>query len=317
MLFSPCRGPVPRHTVSCMGFKYMHHVSCFFLSLQRPSQALDQVMEQADSRERDGSVVSIPPGPSADAAASTAPFRGSQVQSPVWRSLWPVHKYKGTTLLAGKRFWTLDFFSQSFKYWGKGKDVKRTHAAADLLQLECHTLDRARLRMLFLDRDKSYDLQFASAAQCQRFYQCASALRPSVRMWSPHLVPTTAPDHVWRIPGVAVNVRPFSQDGKGFLSALARTTSDAQNSMQPVKGSVCLDVSRVAEEPLKIWTGTWNQNGRRPNEAALGHWLTPGADIYAVGAQEGSWQHSDTEWFGMVAAQLGSDYITLATMQVS
>ncbi|ELR19471.1 inositol polyphosphate phosphatase, putative [Acanthamoeba castellanii str. Neff] len=71
---------------------------------------------------------------------------------------------------------------------------------------------------------------------------------------------------------------------------------------------------RGGGDSVEVFVGTWNM-GNAPPQKCLSPWLQPEAnyDLYAISAQE---VNSETDLFKLVQAQLGEDYVMVATQSL-
>eukprot|EP00656_Telonema_subtile_P048062 TRINITY_DN5637_c0_g1_i2.p1 TRINITY_DN5637_c0_g1~~TRINITY_DN5637_c0_g1_i2.p1 ORF type:complete len:1966 (-),score=562.67 TRINITY_DN5637_c0_g1_i2:170-6067(-) len=219
----------------------------------------------------------------------------------------PSHSFLGGKQ---KRVWVVDHFTRCFYNLEKSGKIKKEHAANKLLQLERNIVDSNRLRLMFFDASHSYELQFFNARERERFFESASAIRPSIRVYAPDLTNQDANVEACTttIDGVAAN-------------SVSVVCSNAAG--KPVKreltGECKINASKLLTEPLTVWTGTFNLSGQRPprNKAELAAWLPKDKhDIYAIAVQEASYRKEENEWFDYIQAYLGRDYLTLASMNL-
>ncbi|KEG08918.1 putative Unc104-like kinesin [Trypanosoma grayi] len=218
-------------------------------------------------------------------------------------------KYTPSTNLINtsqKRIWVVDHFTQCFYNLAKNNRIRKEHAANKMIQLEKNTYDATRLRMMFFDASHSYDMQFVTADERERFYETASAIRSNIRVFAPDLVgPDETESHV-------------TIDGSG-ANAISVICSDTAS--KPVKrqlmGECTINASRYMTEPVSIWCGTFDLSGHRPPKSKddLKHWMPKGKyDIYAVAVQEASYRRQDNEWLDYIQDYLGGGYLPLASM---
>jgi hypothetical protein len=237
-----------------------------------------------------------------------------QVTNPQFlKSYFTVIKYTPSHSLLGgksKRVWVVDHFTRCFYNLESSGKIKKEHAANKLLQLERNILDSNRLRLMFFDASHSYELQFQSPEERERFYETASAIRPSIRVYAPDLTNTDA----------TVEACTTTIDGIG-PEAVTVTCNNASGKpvQRELTGECKINASKLLTEPLTIWTGTFNMSGHPPprNKEELGAWMPRDKyDIYAVAVQEASYRKEESEWFEFVQAYLGKDYLSLASMNL-
>eukprot|EP00659_Diplonema_papillatum_P009259 gene9259-14345_t len=233
------------------------------------------------------------------------------------KSYFPVLKWNPSQKYgaADRRVWVVDHFSKSFyQLDGKGK-LKKTHDSNKLLQLERNITDPRRARLMFFDAPKSYEVVFPSNEERERFYETGMSIRPAIRVYAPSLTkPDSAADGgstTTTIDGVKENAVTVK------VPSPFKKTGDLVD--RELSGRCKINSSKVEEEPVTIWTGTFNMCGAPPpkNASELSKWMPRGKyDLYAVGTQECSWQKEEGEWFAFVQSYLGKEYLTLASMQL-
>ena len=237
-----------------------------------------------------------------------------QVTNPQFlKSYFTVIKYTPSHAFLGgkqKRIWVVDHFTRCFYNLDKSGKIKKEHAANKLLQLERNILDSSRLRLMFFDASHSYELQFQTPEERERFYETASAIRPSIRVYAPDLTNSDA----------SVEACTTTIDGVG-PEAVTVTCSNAAGKpvARELTGECKVNASKLLTEPLTIWTGTFNLSGHHPprNPAELGQWMPKDKyDIYAVAVQEASYRKEESEWFEFIQSYLGKDYLSLASMNL-
>lgn len=229
------------------------------------------------------------------------------------KSYFTVVKYTPSHSLFGgkqKRIWVCDHFTRTFYNLDKGGKVKKEHAANKLLQLERHVSDTSRLRLMFFDASHSYELQFHSPQERERFYETSMAIRPSIRVYSPDL---TNQDQ-------SVEACTTTIDGVG-PNAVTVTCNNASGKpvARELTGECKINASKLLTEPLTIWCGTFNLSGHHPPRSAneFAEWMPKDKyDIYAVAVQEASYRKEEGEWFEYVQNYLGKEYLTLASMNL-
>eukprot|EP01064_Diplonema_japonicum_P005904 TRINITY_DN138_c0_g1_i1.p1 TRINITY_DN138_c0_g1~~TRINITY_DN138_c0_g1_i1.p1 ORF type:complete len:708 (+),score=272.02 TRINITY_DN138_c0_g1_i1:49-2172(+) len=233
------------------------------------------------------------------------------------KSYFPVLKWNPQKAFgpSDRRVWVVDHFAKSFYCLDAKGKMKKQHDANKLLQLERNVMDPRRARLMFFDAPKSYEIVFPSNEERERFYETGSSIRPAIRVYAPSLTkPDTAHDGgstTTTIDGIKENAvtqkvpNPFKKTGELVDRELS--------------GRCKINSSKVQDEPVSVWTGTFNMCGAPPprDSSTLEKWMPRGKyDLYAVGAQECSYQKDEGEWFSYVQEYLGKDYLTLASMQV-
>lgn len=217
----------------------------------------------------------------------------------------PSHSFLGGKQ---KRVWVVDHFTRCFYNLDKNGKIKKEHAANKLLQLERNILDSTRLRLMFFDAAHSYELQFFNTEERERFYETASAIRPSIRVFAPDL---TNPD-------ASVEACTTTVDGVGPNSVSVMCNNQSGKPVQrELTGECKVNASKLLTEPLTVWCGTFNLTGHRPpkKQDELKEWMPKDKyDIYAVAVQEASFRREENEWFEYVQHYLGKEYLTLASM---
>ena len=114
----------------------------------------------------------------------------SQLNSTYWmKAKFDVIKFDPNKKFLSKkvRTWELDFFNSLFSNMSRKGKVKKAMKTGKLIQLEKNHTDLKRLRMQFFGANHPYQLQFSSNFLRERFYEAASALRPTQYIWSPSL----------------------------------------------------------------------------------------------------------------------------------
>jgi hypothetical protein len=216
------------------------------------------------------------------------------------------------TLIGGKqkRVWVVDHFTKSFYNMDTSGKIKKEHAANKLLQLEKNVTDPKRVRLMFFDASHSYELSFQSCEERERFFESSSAIRPSIRVYSPEL---TKPDS-------KVEVCSTTVDGVGANTVIVKVPNPKGEIIdRELTGECKINASRVMTEPLTVWVGTFNLCGAPPpkNPEELQAWCPKNKyDIYAIAIQEGSYQKEENEWFQYIQGYIGKDYLTLANMNL-
>lgn len=229
------------------------------------------------------------------------------------KSYFTVIKYTPSHSFLGgkqKRVWVVDHFTRCFYNLEKSGKIKKEHAANKLLQLERNVQDPNRLRLMFFDAAHSYELQFYSPQERERFYETASAIRPSIRVYAPDL---TNQDQ-------SVEACTTTIDGVGPNTVTVTCNNAAGKPVaRELTGECKVNASKLLTEPLTIWVGTFNLTGHHPprNSKELNDWMPKDKyDIYAVAVQEASYRKEESEWFEYVQHHLGKEYLTLASMSV-
>jgi hypothetical protein len=229
------------------------------------------------------------------------------------KSYFTVIKYTPSHSLLGgkqKRVWVVDHFTRCFYNLDKSGKIKKEHAANKLLQLERNVADPNRLRLMFFDAAHSYELQFYSPQERERFYESASAIRPSIRVYAPDLTNQDA------------NVEACTTiiDGVGPNTVSVTCNNAAGKPVaRELTGECKVNASKLLTEPLTIWVGTFNLTGHHPPRKSddLNEWMPKDKyDIYAVAVQEASYRKEESDWFEYVQHHLGKEYLTLASMSV-
>ena len=233
------------------------------------------------------------------------------------KSYFPVLKWHpgAKPSAADRRVWVVDHFAKSFYCLDAKGAMKKQHDANKLLQLERNIMDPKRARLMFFDAPKSYEVIFQSTEERERFYETGSSIRPAIRVYAPSLTkPDAAHDGAsttTTIDGVKENAvtqkvpNPFKKTGDLVDRELS--------------GRCKINSSLVQDEPVSVWTGTFNMCGQPPprDPSSLEGWMPKGKyDLYAVGCQEVSYQKEEGEWHEYVQNYLGKEYLVLATMQL-
>eukprot|EP00758_Cryptobia_borreli_P017703 Tbor_TRINITY_DN6215_c3_g1::TRINITY_DN6215_c3_g1_i7::g.2013::m.2013 len=207
-----------------------------------------------------------------------------------------------------KRIWVIDHFTRSFYNIESNGSIKKEHTANKLLQLERNLIDTTRLRLMFFDATDPYELQFFSARERERFYESASAIRPSIRVY--------APDLTHQDP--KVNESTTTIDGIGKNSVCVKQIDPAGKPIErELSGKCKINASKAITEPITVWTGSFNLSGGRPpkDKNELSAWMPRDKyDIYAVAVQEASFRNEESQWFDYIQSYLGRQYLTLASM---
>jgi len=221
-------------------------------------------------------------------------------------------KYTAGSIFGGKdkRIWVVDHFTRSFYNMDISGKIRKEHAANKLLQVEKNATDNKRIRLMFFDSSHSYELAFQSSEERERFYETASAIRPSVRVYAPEL---TKADSL-------VEACSTTIDAVGPNTVIVKVPNQKGEIIdRELTGECKINASKVMTEPVTIWTGTFNLSGSPPpkNPEALGLWIPKNKfDIYAIAVQEASYQKEDQEWFQYVTNFMGKEYLTLASMSL-
>jgi len=225
-----------------------------------------------------------------------------------------------------RQAWVLDHFAASCRCFvsmddahrsllaadggAKAKAIKpyREHDAVSLLSVEKDVVDATRVVLLFKDAKlgvKRYTLLCESAAERNAFFECAHAMRPSSRVYAPHLC---HPDRTVVHPTTLV-------DAIGPNSVLLSTATDGLRSFS---GECKVNASRHVTEPMRVCVVTSNAADATPEKGAL-TWLTPlaaDADIIAI-ALHGVSNVAEADSAVIAAlASSGSAFVVVASQPV-
>jgi len=232
------------------------------------------------------------------------------------KSYFPVLKWIPGKGGGHRRVWVVDHFAKSFYCMDDKGKMKATHDANKLLQLEKNIMDSRRMRLMFFDAPKSYEILFPNNEERERFYETSSSIRPAIRVYAPSL---TKPD--------------CGHDGGTTTTTIDAATAENRQTVKhphPFKrtgammdteltGRCKINSSLVVDEPVSVWVGSFNLCGSPPPRGTDGmeSWLPRGKfDIYAIGTQECSYQKKEDEWFSHITDYLGKDYLQLAVMHM-
>eukprot|EP00760_Papus_ankaliazontas_P020093 PhM_4_TR18100/c2_g1_i1/m.57096 len=237
-----------------------------------------------------------------------------QVKNPQYlKAYFTVLKFTPKPSLLGgkqKRIWVVDHFSRSFYNMDMSGKIRREHAANKLLQLEKNVTDSRRLRLMFFDAAHSYELLFPNCEERERFFETASAIRPSIRVYAPAL---TKPDSTSEVCSTTI-------DAIGKNTVTVRVPNIKGEIVdRELTGECKINSSNMLTEPLTVWCGTFNLSGATPpkNPAEMGKWIPKDKyEIYAIAVQEASYQREENEWFQYIQSFLGKEYLTLANMNL-
>eukprot|EP01012_Entosiphon_sulcatum_P013510 TRINITY_DN18743_c0_g1_i1.p1 TRINITY_DN18743_c0_g1~~TRINITY_DN18743_c0_g1_i1.p1 ORF type:complete len:1096 (+),score=153.80 TRINITY_DN18743_c0_g1_i1:56-3343(+) len=183
-----------------------------------------------------------------------------------------------------KRIWELDFFEKKFRNIDKFGVVKKEHSANDLAELEKSYFSPKELKITFLGANHPYFFIFSSADDRERFYECASALRPALHVWCPNLCGKEG------------------EDTTTYFEAEDDPTTARRRS-----GTIMS--SRSATENMRVWCGTFNLGKEaftKSSTDAIRPWCPQNAfDIYALGLIDAKDTQADlekwcTEYFGLM-----------------
>jgi acylphosphatase len=194
-----------------------------------------------------------------------------------------------------KRTWELDFFGGQFKNMSRKGKIKKTPEPAKLFQLEKTVGDVSRLRLNFFEASHKYELIFESNEQRERFYECASAMRPTLYVWCPNICKPMEVRCRTELTGT------FKQLEKGVST---------NNS-----GSCQVNVTSKPYETISIWCGTWNMGGAVPpkDPRILRKYIPTGKhDLYAIAVQESGYAKDKEGFLKYVQSILGGqEYVVL------
>eukprot|EP01063_Lacrimia_lanifica_P036171 TRINITY_DN7109_c0_g1_i1.p1 TRINITY_DN7109_c0_g1~~TRINITY_DN7109_c0_g1_i1.p1 ORF type:complete len:2769 (+),score=1024.11 TRINITY_DN7109_c0_g1_i1:431-8308(+) len=213
-----------------------------------------------------------------------------------------------------ERVWLLDFFARAFSNLKEGTNVKallkqaedpdtKSFPYSSLFRCEKDTENARRLRLRFFRADHPYDLLFESAANRQRFYECAKALKNAL-VWAPDLCP--------RIQGAHC----FNTTIKG--SAQKKATLGSSTERQFLQGNVKIKCANVPTDQMRLWVGCIDlQNVALPKEVNFDRWLPRGeCDVYVVGFLDLPQEYQGNTKLGdRMAAYLGSEYVALISTE--
>eukprot|EP01062_Namystynia_karyoxenos_P055012 TRINITY_DN4568_c0_g1_i3.p1 TRINITY_DN4568_c0_g1~~TRINITY_DN4568_c0_g1_i3.p1 ORF type:complete len:617 (+),score=164.47 TRINITY_DN4568_c0_g1_i3:88-1938(+) len=140
--------------------------------------------------------------------------------------------------------------------------------------------------------------QSGRGAPRERFYECASAIQPAIRLHAPALASGAPDGGSTKIGGSApMKQRSFLRHGQEVTVELA--------------GSCEVRASPESGDKVPIWCGTFNLGGADPPD--LTPWMPRGTHaIYVVCAQDCGEQRHPGRWLKHVAAHLGKEYAPLA-----
>lgn len=227
---------------------------------------------------------------------------------PKWlRPRFDVIKYDPKAKLFSKkiRTWEIDFLGNAFRNMDRKGRVKKEFTPNKLLQIERHASHNYKLRLLFFGANHSYELEFTSIADRERFYECACAFRPKLYVWCPDIV----------LPGAERSKTQLC----GTTTALVSDGKGKKPVEQEFTGSTKINATLKPGENISIFCCTWNMDSKPPpqDSQSFRAVLEPGRhDIYALVVQESSFSQDPEEWFHYAQAMLGKEYVILASQSL-
>eukprot|EP01062_Namystynia_karyoxenos_P055010 TRINITY_DN4568_c0_g1_i1.p1 TRINITY_DN4568_c0_g1~~TRINITY_DN4568_c0_g1_i1.p1 ORF type:complete len:1048 (+),score=367.34 TRINITY_DN4568_c0_g1_i1:351-3146(+) len=229
----------------------------------------------------------------------------TDVPSPEYLKMsFPVLKWNpGGKRHKAPRVWQIDLLAATIGlHNGNDGKLKQEYKATQLLQVEKSIADTRRLRLAFAGGE-THQMLFPSAEDRERFYECASAIRPAIRLYAPALAADAPDGGSTKIGGSA----PISVKQRSPLRHGQEVTVE-------LAGSCEVRASPESGDKVPIWCGTFNLGGADPPD--LTPWMPRGTHaIYVVCAQDCGEQRHPGRWLKHVAAHLGKEYAPLAHLE--
>eukprot|EP01004_Peranema_trichophorum_P003890 NODE_284_length_3036_cov_151.039135_g246_i0.p1 GENE.NODE_284_length_3036_cov_151.039135_g246_i0~~NODE_284_length_3036_cov_151.039135_g246_i0.p1 ORF type:complete len:958 (+),score=270.19 NODE_284_length_3036_cov_151.039135_g246_i0:51-2924(+) len=227
-----------------------------------------------------------------------------EMDFPAWlKPHFTVLKYDPQATLGSKkkRIWVIDMCAKELSNLDVKGSSKKRHPSNKTLTLEKNVMNHNLMRVMFFDARHAYEMIFRDGTDRERFYECASAIRPNMRVWCPDLCKAGA-DHCQttvKADGRQVEVE--------VLGKKEKTT---------VKGETTVNASRVATERIRVWAGTINLAGQKPPSfAEMEKWIPKdGYEIIAIAVQEAQYREKENDFYVYAQQYLGRPYVLLASM---
>eukprot|EP01012_Entosiphon_sulcatum_P038810 TRINITY_DN5062_c0_g1_i1.p1 TRINITY_DN5062_c0_g1~~TRINITY_DN5062_c0_g1_i1.p1 ORF type:complete len:979 (+),score=282.56 TRINITY_DN5062_c0_g1_i1:43-2937(+) len=228
----------------------------------------------------------------------------NDVDYPAWlKPHFTVLKYDPKSPLTSrkKRVWVIDFCEKIFRNKDIKGALKKDHSNTKFLQIEKNWMDHSMGKVMFFDAHHAYEFIFRHGTDRERFYECASSLRPKMRVWCPDLCKNELID---------CNTSIVS-DGKTIEIDVA-----GQKLKETIKGETTIAASKSPIEKVKLWVGSFNLGGERPPTLQmLESWIPrEGYDLLAIGVQEAHFRADIDEWYRILQKYMGRPYVMIAHM---
>lgn len=211
-----------------------------------------------------------------------------------------VTKYnpKARLLSKNSRVWEINFFDHRFNNLSRKGKLKKSLEPRNLFYLQRTPSDNKRIYMRFLGSNHPYELVFKSNEMRERFYECASAIRPSLFSWCPDLC------------------NPGDERNKTVLHGRLRVAH--KTTKKELDGSCRVNVTSDPTEAIKVFCGTWNMGKFPPPKDTLPvrQFIPPGEfDVYAIGVEDSGFNRIDG-FKTYVQDVLGDEYVCIASQNL-
>jgi len=194
------------------------------------------------------------------------------------------------------RTWELDFFNSVFVNMSRKGRVKKSMKPGMLIQLEKNHTDLKRLRMQFYEANHPYELLFSTNFMRERFFEAASALRPTQYVWCPSLC--------------------MDGEGKTKTELFGSFNVTEKGNNKVVKGACKVNATAQPFETIQVFCGTWNMDEKKPpsDPRELRKWIQPDKyDVYAICVQQSGYPKEKDKFLSYIQSVLGQEYIALAS----
>lgn len=211
-----------------------------------------------------------------------------------------VTKYnpKARLLSKNSRIWEINFFDHRFNNLSRKGKLKKSLEPRNLFYLQRTPSDNKRIYMRFLGSNHPYELVFKSNEMRERFFECASAIRPSLFSWCPDLC------------------SPGEERNKTVLHGRFRNAH--KGSKKELDGSCQVNVTSDPAEAIKVFCGTWNMGKFPPpkDPQFVRQFIPPGEfDVYAIGVEDSGFNRIDG-FKTYIQEVLGGEYVCIASQNL-
>ena len=208
-----------------------------------------------------------------------------------------------------KRVWRVHVLDGMFHNID-GKSITQSFAAADLILVEKDNQSSIRLRLKFLNTEKSHELLFESAHLRQRFVELCNMMRPGIASCSNTLGSTA--NVRWSDFHAYLHCSVTSIDATGpHAVQVEYVDEDGRDAFKKLTGRAQSRVSRMPSQPLTIWCGVHHLGDHQPipSVADMRKWLPKGnhCDVIVVGVQRARGQRYPDEWNELMTRALNEN----------
>ena len=150
----------------------------------------------------------------------------------------------------------------------------KSHPHSDVFKIERDLTDMKRIVIRFAKTEHVHDLEFHTAADRQRFYECVKAMRLDL-LWCPSMVLGK------QVQGLTQNNQIVGINGSTEVPIAGGTTGE----MQRMSGQTKLKVSQYPTTEQSIWVGSIEiGDSTLTADTDFSEWLVPdGSDVVVIG----------------------------------